>query len=115
MSTDGRRLLVAIVKGHRRLEQVLEGFVELELSGATVLDARGMGEIVATEIPVFSGFRALFSGGTEESYVIISVLTGDQIREAMALLRDVCGDFAERGTGIVFTLPIEEFHGPPVE
>ena len=115
MSTDGRRLLVAIVKGHRRLEQVLEGFVELDLPGATVLDARGMGEIVATEIPVFSGFRALFKGGTEESYVIISVLTGDQVREATGLLRDVCGDFAELGTGIVFTVPIEEFHGPPVE
>ena len=34
---------------------------------------------------------------------------------ALPLLRDVCGDFAERGTGIVFTLPIDEFHGPSVE
>jgi hypothetical protein len=115
MSTDGRRLLVAIVKGHRRLESVLEGFVELALPGATVLDARGMGEIVATEIPVFSGFRSMFKGGTEESYVLISVLTGEQAKEATGLLRDVCGDFTEKGTGIVFTLPIEEFHGPPVD
>jgi len=115
MSIDGRRLLVAIVKGHRRLESVLEGFVELELPGATVLDARGMGEIVATEIPVFSGFRSLFKGGTEESYVIISVLTGEQVTEAIGLMRDICGDFAEKGTGIAFTVPIQEFHGPPVD
>ena len=40
MSTEGPRLLVAIVKSHHRLDSVLEGFVELDLPGATVLDAR---------------------------------------------------------------------------
>jgi hypothetical protein len=27
------------------------------------------------------------------------------------MLSDVCGDFAEKGTGIVFTLPVTEFIG----
>ena len=67
MSTDGRRLLVIVLKGHRRLESVIEGFLELALPGATVLDARGMGEIVSADIPVFSGFRSLFGGVTEAS------------------------------------------------
>lgn len=114
MSTDPgeRQLLVAVVKGHRDLESVLEGFVELDLPGATVLDARGLGQIVATEIPVFSGFRSLFMGGVEQSYAILSVLTPDEIEEAIALVRDVCGDFAKPGRGIVFTLPVLRFLGP---
>jgi len=112
MSTEERRLLVAVVKGHRRLESVLEGFVELALPGATVLDARGLGEIVVTEIPVFSGFRSLFKGGLSESYVILSALPLAQVDEAIGLLRDVCGDFAKPDTGIAFTLPIDTFHGP---
>ena len=49
MSTDGLRLLCVALKGHRRLESVLEGFLELALPGATVLDARGMGEIVSRQ------------------------------------------------------------------
>ena len=112
MSTDERRLLVIVLKGHRRLESILEGFLELELPGATVLDARGMGELVTSEIPVFSGFRSLFGGASEESYMLLSVLTPDRIEEALALVRDVCGDFAEAGAGVAFTLPVLQFLGP---
>ncbi len=112
MSTDGRLLLVAVVKGHRRLESAMEGFLELGLPGATVLDAKGMGQIVSTEIPVFSGFRSLFPGGGEESYLILSVLTVEQVDEAVGMLRDVCGNFAEKGIGVLFTLPVTRFIGP---
>jgi len=115
MCTDefGRHLLVAVVKGHRRVEQVLEGFLELGLPGATVVDAKGMGEIVTSEIPIFSGFRALFPGGGEESYMVFSVLQGEeQVGEALGLLQDICGDFAEKGTGVAFTLPVTRFLGP---
>ncbi len=111
MSSSGRQLLVAVVKGHRRLELVMEGFLELELPGATVLDAKGMGQIVSTELPIFSGFRSMFPGGGEESYLILSVLTAEQVDEAIGLLRDVCGDFTDKGTGIIFTLPVTGFVG----
>ena len=111
-SPGGRQLLVAAVKGHRRVEGVMEGFLELGLPGATVLDARGMGQIVSKELPIFSGFRSLFPGAGEESYLILSVLAEEQVEEAMAMLRDVCGDFAEQGTGIAFILPVTRFVGP---
>ena len=78
----------------------------------TVLDARGMGQIVSKELPIFSGFRSLFPGAGEESYLILSVLTEEQVEEAMAMLREVCGDFAEKGTGIAFILPVTRFVGP---
>jgi nitrogen regulatory protein PII len=111
MSTSGRQLLIAAVKGHRRVEGVMEGFLELGLPGATVIDARGMGQIVSSDLPIFSGFRALFPGGGEESYLVLSVLREEQVEEAIRMLRDVCGDFAEKGTGIVFTLPVTGFIG----
>jgi hypothetical protein len=112
MSTSGRQLLLAAVKGHRRVEAVLQGFLELGLPGATVVDAKGMGQIVSSELPIFSGFRSLFPGGGEESYLVLSVLTAEQAEEAVRMLRDVCGDFAEKGTGIVVTLPVIGFVGP---
>jgi hypothetical protein len=115
MSTEGRQLLVIVVKGHRDLESILEGFLELELPGATILDTKSMGEIVATEIPVFAGFRSLFRGGAEESYLILSVLDAEQVREAITLVEDVCGDFSGESAGIVFTLPVSEYRGPPMD
>ena len=111
MSTSGRQLVIAVVKGQRHVELVMEGFLELGLPGATVVDAKGMGQIVSSELPIFSGFRSLFPGSGEESYMILSVLTADRVEESLAMLRDVCDDFAEKGTGIVFTLPVTEFIG----
>jgi len=107
-----RQLLIAVVKGHRRVEEVMEGFLELGLPGATVLDAKGMGQIVSTDLPIFSGFRSLFPGSGEESYLILSVLSAEQVKEAVAMLRDVCDEFAQKGTGVVFTLPVLDFLGP---
>lgn len=112
MPDDARQLLIAVVKGHRRVEAVMEGFLELGLPGATVLDAKGMGQIVSTDLPIFSGFRSLFPGSGEESYMILSVLSAEQVKEAVAMLRDVCNDFKEKGTGVVFSLPVLDFHGP---
>jgi nitrogen regulatory protein P-II 1 len=112
MSTSGRQLLLVAVKDHRRVQRVLEGFLELGLPGATVIDAKGMGQIVSTELPIFSSFRALFPGGGEQSYLLLSVVREEQVEEAIRLLRDVCGDFTQKGTGIVVTLPVTGFVGP---
>jgi nitrogen regulatory protein P-II 1 len=112
MSEGGRQLLVAIVKGHARVERIMEGFLEIGVGGATVIDAKGMGQIISTEMPIFSGFRSLFPGSGEESYMILSVIDDDGIDDAVAMLRDVCEGFKEKGTGIVFTLPVTNFYGP---
>ncbi len=113
MSTSPpRQLVIAAVKGHGLVERAMEGFLELGLPGATVIDAKGMGQIVSTELPIFTGFRSLFPGGGEPSYLILSVLETQQVEEAIGMLRDVFGGFKEKGTGIVFTLPVTEFIGP---
>ena len=83
MSTSGRQLLLVAIKGHRRVQRVLEGFLELGLPGATVIDAKGMGQIVSTELPIFSSFRALFPGGGEQSYLLLSVVREEQVEEAI--------------------------------
>ena len=112
MPESGRQLLVAVVKGHGRVERIMEGFLEIGVPGATVLDAKGMGQIVSTELPIFSGFRSLFPASGEESYMVMSVVGDDAVDDAVAMLRDVCQDFKEKGTGIVFTLPVTNFIGP---
>jgi len=111
MSTDERTLLVIVIKGHRRVEAVMEGFLELGIPGATVIDAKGMGQIISSDLPIFSGFRSMFPGSGEPSYMILSVLMADQVDESVSMLRDVCDDFAVKGTGIVFTLPVTRFVG----
>ena len=53
------QLLIFILNKEELLEEVLEAFIELGISGATIIDSIGMGRILAHDIPIFAGFRNL--------------------------------------------------------
>jgi len=104
-------LLVCIVKDHHQVEEILTGFLELGLRGATVVDGRGMGQILSTDVPIFAGFKALFPGGTAGTYLIFSVVQAEIVEDAISLAEEICGDFRKAGTGFVFTLPVQRVRG----
>lgn len=49
------KLLVLFLNKVEKLEEVLEGYVEVGVSGATVVDSVGMGHILSEEVPIFAG------------------------------------------------------------
>lgn len=108
-------LLHCIVKSHHHVEEILTGFLELGIRGATVVDVRGMGQIISKEIPIFAGFEALFPGGKSHTYLIMSVLEEEQVEEVIGMTREVCGDFSEPGSGIIFTTPVNRVIGMAAE
>ena len=104
-------LLVCIVMDHHQVEEILTGFLELGVRGATVVDSRGMGAILSNEVPIFAGFRTLFPGGGAGTYAILSVLAVEQVDDAMAMADEVCGGFSKPGTGFLFTVPVGRMKG----
>ena len=104
-------MLLVVVKDYRQLDMILEGFIELGISGATVIDARGMAQILRADVPIFAGLSSLFPGGSSDSHVIMSVLEGHRVEEVGRLIEDVCGDFSEPGSGIMFSLPVLRVRG----
>lgn len=108
---SAQELLVCIVMDHHQVEEILTGFLELGIRGATVLDGRGMGSILSNEVPIFAGFQSLFPGSTAGTYAILSVLAEPQVEEAIRLADEVCGDFSKPGTGFLFTVPVKRMKG----
>ena len=108
MSESGKvsELLVCIVKDHHQVEEILTGFLELGIKGATVVDARGMGQILSTDIPIFAGFKALFPGSASGTYVILSVVEHDLIDDAIRLANEICENLNKAGAGFLFTVPV---------
>jgi len=104
-------LFVGIVKSHRHAEEILTGFLELGVRGATVVDGRGMGQVIATDIPIFSGFKGLFPVGGGATYVILSAMDSSQIEPASDLVDEICAGLEHPGTGVVFTLPLSTVRG----
>jgi len=101
-----------------KLEEVLEGFLEVGLTGATVIDTVGMGQILSTEVPIFAGFRSMFRGASSVNKTILSVINEpDKVRDALLIIEEIFGGLDTPGSGIVFTVPIENVRGlaPEIE
>ena len=67
-------LFVYICNKPDKLEEILEGFLEIGITGATIIDSLGMGHVLATEIPIFAGFQSLLSGASAYNKTIFSVI-----------------------------------------
>jgi len=105
-------LLVFICNQPDKLEEVLEGFLEIGVTGATVIDTIGMGQILSTEVPIFAGFRSMFRGASTVNKTILSVIDEPRkVKDALMIIEETFGGLHAPGSGIVFTVPIENVRG----
>jgi nitrogen regulatory protein P-II 1 len=105
-------LLVFICNRPDKLEEILEGFVEIGVTGATIIDTVGMGRLLSSEVPIFAGFRTMFRGATVVNKTILSVVEDPaKIDEAYEIIVEAVGSLQDPGAGIFFTIPIENVKG----
>ena len=111
MSAPALRLLVVVVHDPEKLDEILSGFLEIGITGATVLQSEGMGSVLSQDIPIFAGLQTLVSGSTPQNRLILSVVTEDKVRPAIEILKDVSGDLEDPATGIAFSVPVDAVFG----
>jgi nitrogen regulatory protein PII len=106
------KLLVYVLNQQEKVDEILAGFIEIGLTGATIIDSVGMGRILAQEVPIFAGFQSLLSGSRPYNKTIMSVVDSDEkLADAIGLIEEICGPFNEPGSGIAFTLPLDAVYG----
>ena len=105
------KLLILILNRVEKLEEVLEGFIEIGITGSTVIDTVGMGQILSEEVPIFAGLRFMFAGAKPHNKTIFSVIKAEKEEPVIELLHKILGDLNKPGTGIVFTVPIDRVEG----
>ena len=108
---ESTRLLVAVINDPEKIDEVLSGFVEVGITGATVISSEGMGQILSHDIPIFAGLQTLISGSRPQNRTILSVLPERKVPEVIAILQDAMGSLESPATGIVFTLPVDRVVG----
>ena len=64
------KLLVLILNKVEKLEEVLEGYLEVGISGSTIIDSVGMGHVLSEEVPIFAGLRFMFAGAKPHNKII---------------------------------------------
>ncbi|NIR44098.1 MAG: hypothetical protein GWN99_06230 [Gemmatimonadetes bacterium] len=106
------QLLVTVINQAEALDDVLSGFLELGITGATIINSEGMARILTHDVPIFAGIQMLISRSRAQNYTIFSVIDEDaKVDAAFAVIQDVVGNMSEPGTGIVFTIPITRVEG----
>ena len=106
-----KELFVCVINRPEAVEDVVSAFVEIGVTGCTIIDSKGMGKIIAQDIPIFSGFSSLFSGSRESNVTIFSLMESSLVDSAIEIIEQVYTSFSEPDTGIVFTLPVNKVKG----
>lgn len=99
------KLLVLVLNKEEYLDEILEAFVEVGITGATILDSAGMGRKLAYDIPIFAGLRKSIKT-SEYSKTIFSVVQNDETLEAVIDLVEEIIDLNEPGTCLLFVVPL---------
>ncbi|MGC9311724.1 MAG: hypothetical protein ACP5IA_03455 [Sediminispirochaetaceae bacterium] len=102
------KLVVFVLNKEELLDDVLAGYVEAGIPGATVLDSEGMGRYLTYEMPLFADFKEFMKGNKPYNKTIISLVTDEEtIPELKKLLDKITGGLEQPGTGILFTVPVD--------
>ena len=72
------QLLVCIINDPAKVDDILQMFLEIGITGATIIDSYGMGKTVVQDIPIFAGFRSLLSGTSKFNKLILSVVKEEE-------------------------------------
>ena len=106
------QLLVAVINDPDRLDEILRGFYDIGIRGATVLHSEGMGRVLSQDVPSFAGLQDLVANSRPQNRTLFSVIESPALAErAMAILQEVCGRFSDPATGIAFVVPVERAIG----
>lgn len=106
MNTPETMLLIAVVNDAEKVDEILSGFLEIGITGATIISSEGMGRLLSHDIPIFAGLQTLLQGSRPQNRTIFSVITADKADAAFGLLQEVCGSLTNPATGIAFSIPV---------
>jgi nitrogen regulatory protein PII len=105
------KLVTIVLNKTEFLEDLLTAFLEIGVSGATVIDSVGMGRILSHDVPIFTGLRSAFPGTSPVNKTILVVTNDGLVDDILTVIDDVCGSFEDAGTGLVTVMPIDEVRG----
>jgi nitrogen regulatory protein P-II 1 len=100
------KLLCIVLNSSDKLEEVLEGLIEVGVTGGTVVDSVGMGHIIE-DVPLFAGVRNVFRSAKSRNNMIFSLISDAQAVESLQVMEKILECAGGKGKGLAFTLPVD--------
>ena len=104
-------LLVVVINEEELLDELITGWLDLGVTGATVIESTDSLQFISHHVPIFAGFRSLTSGGMRHNKTIFTVIeTPDILDEAVAFLETLCRKAGTPHQGIYFVISLDQFN-----
>jgi hypothetical protein len=105
-------LLIIILHREDLLDEVLSGLVEMEITGAAVLDGTSEEHVLSEDVPIFAGLFQTTGGAGQTRTILASVPDRAILPPLVAHLEEVGVDLRDPEVGRLFALPVDFYHGP---
>lgn len=105
-----QKMLIVILDQPALVDELITGFLDIGVRGATVIESRGMGQIIRQDMPIFAGLATLFPQSSG-SRMVISVMPETLVDATFELVEEIVGSIDKPNSAVCFTLPVEEFRG----
>jgi len=85
----------------------LNGLLELDVKGATIINTQGMGRTLAHDFPIFAGLMREMKGAKPYNKTIFAAVDDIELPDKLnSLLKEIDLDFTKPNTGVMFMIPI---------
>ena len=105
---DSHRLLIVIARDETVLDELVTGMLDVGITGATVVESKGLSAILRQDMPIFAGLAALLPPHTA-SRVILSITTHETVQR----FRRYIEEMPEESRPIAVVIPVEDAFGLP--
>ncbi len=107
------KLVTIILNKTECLDHILEEFTANGVSGATIIDSKGMVQELNEheDLSFLVSIRSLLEPSHKENKTIIMVAKDEDVKKISAIVNEVTGGLSKPDTGILFTLPIDHLEG----
>ncbi|MFC1852504.1 hypothetical protein ACFL27_20090 [candidate division CSSED10-310 bacterium] len=102
-------LLTAVINNEELMDDLITGWLDLGITGATIAETTGSLQLISQHIPIFAGFRALTSGGGSHNKTIFTTIEDKEVLDlAIEFLKRICLETGKSNQGIYFVTPVSQ-------
>ncbi len=102
------QLVVIVLNKTEKLDDLLSAFEENGITGATILDSKGMASELTEheDYPIVASLRLMLNPAHRENKTIFMLTQDEKVMEISRIANSVNGGFDQPDTGILFTVPV---------
>lgn len=110
------QLLILIIDDPAKTTDVLNAWLEVGITGGTILDSAGLGHLLPGEmrddLPLFPSLNDLLQSREEHNRVLFSVVSDDfNVERVVEVTESILGRMEDPNTGILFSVPVTRVWG----